>query len=224
MSDKGSEASPAPSSKASLLQHPLATMLTGFLLTGVAGTMLTNHYSDVRQREEAAIYQRDARKKAVLELSRAHAELLVHADVLASALARNAPREVLVDLKQKHDMAGIAWGTKRVEILLLAREVVGESDFEALKTEAETRMTKRRMLPARACLDQAWDRAMAGGDAAAALRECDALRLLEECHACSEAICDVLYELSAISDLPATSPRAVEARAKARRTIEQSCP
>jgi hypothetical protein len=38
------------------LRHPMATMLIGFVLTGVVGTMLTNHFANLRQKEAAAIY------------------------------------------------------------------------------------------------------------------------------------------------------------------------
>src|SRR5262245_46312430 len=40
------------------LRHPLATMLIGFVLTGVVGTMLTNHFANLRQKEARDVITR----------------------------------------------------------------------------------------------------------------------------------------------------------------------
>jgi hypothetical protein len=64
------------------LRHPLATMLIGFVLTGVVGTVLTNHFANLRQQEAKAIEQREVRRKAVLEASRLFSERLGRAEML----------------------------------------------------------------------------------------------------------------------------------------------
>ena len=87
------------------LRHPMATMLIGFVLTGIVGTILTNHFVNLRQKEAAAIERREVRRKVVLEASRLFSERLGHAEMLSIALESRAPREAIVRLKQLYDEA-----------------------------------------------------------------------------------------------------------------------
>jgi hypothetical protein len=72
------------------LRHPVGAMLVGFLLTGVVGTMLSNHLADQRQQEADANLQREARRKAVLEFSRMMSEQVTRMEMLAAALEHHA--------------------------------------------------------------------------------------------------------------------------------------
>jgi hypothetical protein len=115
------------------LRHPLATMLIGFALTGVVGTMLTNHFANLRQKEAAAIERREVRRKVVLEASRLFSERLGRAEVLAVAMERRAAREEIARLKQLYDDAEARALVVRQELGLLMREAMRESDFESLR-------------------------------------------------------------------------------------------
>ncbi len=208
----------------SLVRHPAGAMLVGFLLTGVVGTVLTNHLATQRQQEAEASHLRDARQKAVLEMSRLFAERFIRAEMLAAALDRHASREVIERLKQLCDEAEANFQMKRPEALLLARDVLGPEDFLALRAKIETRLAKQRILPLRECLERACAAAATGGDPAAILRECNAAQLLTGCRTCSEAVLDEFYVLVSISHLDPADPRSIRVREKARKQIELACP
>lgn len=110
-----------------VLRHPVGAMLVGFLLTGVVGTMLTNHLASQRQQEADAIQQREGRRKAVLEMSRLISEQLTRAEMLATAIEHHASPEVIARLKPPYDEAAANWQLKRPEVMLLARDVLGEA-------------------------------------------------------------------------------------------------
>jgi hypothetical protein len=206
------------------LRHPLATMLIGFALTGVVGTMLTNHFANLRQKEAAAIERREVRRKAVLEISRLFSERLGRAEVLAVAIERRAAREDIARLKQLYDDAEARAVVVRQELGLLMREAMRESDFESLRSEIETRLVRKRLRPLRECVDRASTRALDGGDGGGAVRECRAYDLAAEARACGDVIADGLYNLASVSALRPSDPQAKETRAKTRSRIEQTCP
>lgn len=211
-------------SKESIFRHPLATMVVGFLLTGVVGTLLTNHFAESRQAEAKALEQRDARRKAVLELSRLSSERVTRAELLGVALERHASVEVICELKKLYDEAEANWLLNRQAALLLAREVLGADDYDSFRKEVETRVGKRRMLPLRDCLDQACTQAMSGGDGAATWKSCRGAELLKDCRPCNEAVLDLFYDLASMSHLQDTDPRAVRTRDQARQRLEAACP
>jgi hypothetical protein len=209
-----------------LLRHPLSSMLIGFVLTGVVGTLLTNHFAELRQQEARAIEQRDARRKAVLEVSRLFSERLGRAEALAVAIEAHAAREVVARLKQQYDDADMRALVVRQEAILLMREAMLETDFESLRAEIDGRLVTKRMQPLRECLDRAGARALANADGAAVLRECRATQLLTESRACGDVVSDALYDLASLSAAKAADPHAhaERIRAKNQDRIAQACP
>jgi len=209
-----------------VLRHPLASMLIGFVLTGVVGTILTNHFAELRQQEARAIEQRDARRKAVLEVSRLFSERLGRAEALSVAIEARAANDVIGRLKQLYDDAETRALVVRQEGLLLMREAMLESDFESMRSEIDGRLVTKRVRPLRECLDRAGTRALAGGDGAAVLQECRSTQLLAESRACGDIVSDALYELASLPAAQAGDPDAHTARvrAKNRDRIAQACP
>jgi len=209
-----------------LLRHPLSTVLIGFVLTGVVGTALTNHFGELRQQEARDIEQRDARRKAVLEFSRLFSERLGRAESLLVAIEARASQEVITRLKQQYDDAVMRAVVVRQEATLLMREAMLESDFENLRSEIDGRLLSKRMQPLRECLDRAGARALANADGAAVLRECRATQLLTESRACGDVVSDALYDLASLPAAKAADPdaHAERIRAKNRDRIAQACP
>jgi hypothetical protein len=214
------------SSLEGLLRHPLATMLIGFVLTGVVGTLLTNHFAELRQQEARAIEQRDARRKAVLEVSRLFSERLGRAEALSVAIEGRAPRDVIARLKQLYDEAEARAVAIRQESLLLMREAMLESDFESLRSDIDARLVRKRMRPLRECVDRASAQALAGADGAAVLRDCRSAQLLAESRACGDVVTDGLYDLASLPAADPAYPNADTARvrAKTRDRIGSACP
>jgi hypothetical protein len=206
------------------LRHPLATMLIGFVLTGVVGTLLTNHFANLRQKEAAAIERREVRRKAVMEASRLFSERLGRAEALAVAIERRAARDVITRLRQQYDESEARAGVVRQELVLLMREALQESDFESLRSEIETRLAKQRIRPLRDCVDRAGLRALDGADGGVVVRDCRAYELVAQARVCGDVIADGLYDLASVSTLDPSDQRATDVRAKTQSRIEQACP
>lgn len=201
-------------------------MLIGFVLTGVVGTLLTNHFAELRQQEARAIEQRDARRKAVLEVSRLFSERLGRAEALAIAIEGRASRDVVARLKQLYDDAETRAPAIRQEGLLLMREAMLENDFETLRSEIETRVVRQRMQPLRECLNRAAARALAGADGTTVLQDCRSAQLLSESRACGDVVSDGLYNLASlpVADPAHSNADAPRVRVKTRDRIAQACP
>jgi hypothetical protein len=206
------------------LRHPLATMLIGFVLTGVVGTVLTNHFANLRQKEAKENEQREVRRKAVLEVSRLFSERLGRAEMLSVAIERRAARDVVVRLKQLYEDAEARATVVRQELVLLMREAMVQRDFDSLRSDLEARLARKRMRPLRECIDRASTRALEAGDGGAVLRDCGFADLLAESRACGDVIADSLFDLAALSVLDPRDPHATKVRTKTRTKIEQACP
>ncbi|MCE9589102.1 MAG: hypothetical protein K8S99_01095 [Planctomycetes bacterium] len=213
-----------PSLWTGLFRHPLAAVVVSFALTGLIGTSLSNHMADLRQKESDAARLRDLRRNAVLDLSRRMSERLTRMEMLIAAIDRHATPQVVADFKKLHDEAEAKWLLGRAETLLLAREILGESDYEAFRVDLENRLAKKRVHPLRDCLERASIQVAAGGDGAAVLRESRAAELLNELRAGSEALVDGLYDLASVSQLEASDPQAIKMRQRVRQQIEKACP
>jgi len=226
MNDSGSTPKKRWAFSEDLLRHPMATMLIGFVLTGVVGTLLTNHFAELRQDEARALEQRDARRKAVLEFSRLFSERLGRAEALSVAIEARASKDVIGRLKQLYDDAEMRAVVVRQEGTLLMREAMLESDFESLRSEIDRRLVTQRVRPLHACLDRAGARALAGSDGAALLKECRSTQLLQESRACGDVVSDALYDLASLPAAKAANPNAhaAQVRAKNRDRIAQACP
>lgn len=209
----------------SLLRHPLTSIFIGFVLTGVVGTLLTNHFADRREQEARAIERHEARRKAIVEVSRLFSERLGRAEALSVAIEGRASKEVIARLKQVYDDAETRAGVVRQEVTLLMREAMLESDFERLRSDIDTRLTTRRMRPLHECFDRAATRILAGGDGAAVVQECRSAQLIEEGRACSDVVTDGLYDLASLPALdPAHQDVLERTRIKTRDRIAKACP
>jgi hypothetical protein len=207
----------------SLLRHPLTSILVGFVLTGVVGTLVTNHFADRRQHEARAIERREVRRKAIVEVSRLFSERLERAEAVSVATEGRASKEVIARLKQLYDDAETRAAVVRQEVTLLMREAMLESDFERLRSDIDTRLATRRMRPLHECLDRATARLRAGGDGAAVLEECRSAQLIEESRACNDVVTDALYDLASLPEVDPAQQDVVErTRTKTRNRIAQA--
>ena len=73
--------------KKNFLDHPMTTMVIGFLLTGVLGTAFTQYFMHRRDQENLRIEAVITRKEAVRELSHLMASRLLQAELLVEAIA-----------------------------------------------------------------------------------------------------------------------------------------
>jgi hypothetical protein len=141
----------------------------------------------------------ETRRTAIQALSRFIYERRVRAELLASALRRNAQKPVgasvdeLVKRKQLYDEAYVAWNANHQANLLLVRQVLGAKDYSDFESVVEFRLVKLVFAPLDACLTQAYDRAIRGGDPRPDLDTCRAPALLQRALDCGYAINDELF-------------------------------
>lgn len=229
MSDSHNQTQPSPP-KAShgllhvIFHHPLASIFVGFLLTGVVGTVLTNRMAAQRQHEAEAVHLRDTRREAVRALSRLLSERAVHMQMLINGIEQKSPPAVLADLKRRYDETEGKWALQRQDTMLLAREILGESDYATWRAEMEERLAKRRIQPLRKCLEKAYAVAAAGGDGNAVLSEGKAAQTLQECAAASEMFVDALYDLAVLMSPDAPKGEADRVRERFQSQLKKVCP
>lgn len=205
-------------------RHPLAAVFMGFMLTGVIGTMMTNYLTTARQHEAEMTRLRDTRRQAVLEMSRLLSERLLRMEMMVQAIQRHASPEVIAEYKKNLDETEARWFTKRPEILILSREVLGESDYEAFRTDLENRFSRKRLIPLRDTINKACAAITEGRDGAEVLKEIQLDQTLKEMRNGMEAFTDGLYDLASIPLENVSEAHAAQLRKRVRQRIEEACP
>lgn len=179
----------------------LLTPLLLFWIGYVASDSLRTT-EDSRKQLEAQRQLAETRRAAIQTLSRFIYERRVRAELLASALRRNAAKPVaasvdeLVKRKQLYDEAYVAWNANHQANLFLVRQVLGAKDYSDFESVVEFRLVKRVFAPLDACLTRAYDRAIRGGDPRPELETCRTPELLQRALDCGYAITDELFKLA----------------------------
>jgi len=106
------------------LKHPLVSVLIGFLLTGVAGTLLANYF---QAQEKKRLLQREAYSH-VRQFSQALSLRTTEGGYLRSAMSRKTNKETLLGRKKSYDEAVKEWNTNYTSHLLTFREYSGSRD------------------------------------------------------------------------------------------------
>lgn len=100
------------------LRHPLLSVLIGFVLTGIIGTMLTNSY---QEKEKKRLLQREAFQH-IRQFDQTLNLRITESRYLSSALTRCVDKEILMDKKKAYDLAAKQWNTNLFSHLLTFRE------------------------------------------------------------------------------------------------------
>jgi hypothetical protein len=181
-----------------------AGLLTPLLLfwIGYTANNSLRTAEESRTKLEAQRQLADTRRTAIQALSRFIYDRRVRAELLASALRRNAEQPVaasvdeLVKRKQLYDEAYAAWNANHQANLFLVRQVLGVEDYSEFENVVEFRLVKLTFSPLDACLTRAYDRAIRGGDPRPELETCRATELLQRALDCGYAITDELFKLA----------------------------
>lgn len=174
------------------LRHPLAITVLGFLLTGLLGTYIERIFSaGAEERAEmeaeitATLAREEAAQQSLIALSRLSHERAVRADLLRSAIRRDA--ESLVRRKKDYDVAYVAWNTElqshfinlrkhfaanpdaitkqhRYEALIATHVATAGGAYgladscltDAFDVRMEARENNRESLPEMLCSDENW--------------------------------------------------------------------
>jgi hypothetical protein len=152
---------------------------------------------------EAQRQRAETRRTAVQALSRFIYERRVRAELLNSALRRNAENrrpvaasvDELVRRKQLYDEAYVSWNANHQANLFLVRQVLGAERYSEFESIVEFRLVKQVFTPLDACLTRAYDSAIRGGDPRPELEKCQTSKLLQRALNCGYAITDELFKL-----------------------------
>jgi len=178
-----------------LLRHPLANMIVGFILTGVLGTAITQYYIALREKQAQQRELAATRKASIAELSALNAEYLARAGMVLAAVDRGDEGSGK-ELKAAFDEAALRWQTEKAPALMAAREVLPHEIYLRFRDKINAGFRDGFLVPFGQCAKRAVEARSKGDDAAAILRECRAREYLAQAATCSQALLDMLYELS----------------------------
>lgn len=212
----------------------LVAFLTPLLLALIAYLVNQSFRTaeETRKQQEVDRQLSETRRMAIQNLSRFIYERRIRAELLASALRRNAEKPVpasmeeLIKRKSSYDEAYANWGANHQANLLLVRQVLGANEYSEFERLLEFRLVRGIFAPLDACLTRGYDRAIRGGDPNSELKNCHVRDLLQRALDCGYAITDILFKLaSAGKDQQiADKPVSVLIQPADRAIVNERCP
>jgi hypothetical protein len=183
--------------KRSMWSHPMTNVIVGFVLTGVVGTALTQYFFDRRQDEQLRAQRAQDRQDALDIAIQLTGESQIRIELLGEALLRDEPQEEIYRLKEQQEDAAIEWRKEVPRLLMLARDLLGDAEYDRFRMNIETRMKEEKLDPLRRCLNEAYAQA---GDIDAVKRTVEQCRFEERIGAvadCAEALLGGLHQMTA---------------------------
>lgn len=177
-------------------EHPLANVVVGFLLTGVLGTALTQHFLDRRERQKLRAQAALDRKEAVKSISELLASAHLQTELFAEAMQTVEPEDVIEMRKTGFQEAYNAWRVQRGSLTLLSRDLMTEENYRHLDEFVHRRLTEGALLPLRRCLLNTYA-ASKGQPSGYIEPSCDLDALMKTSRSCSDAVVETLYVFAA---------------------------
>lgn len=175
----------------------MTNVIVGFLLTGVVGTALTQYFFDRRQDEQLRAQRAQDRQDALDIAIQLTGESQIRIELLGEALLSNESSEKIDKLQDEQEAAAIEWRKEVPRLLLLARDLLGDAEYDNFRVNIETRLKEEKLDPLRRCLNVAYDQA---GDIDAVKQTLEQCRFEERMQAvadCAEAILGGLHQMTA---------------------------
>ena len=212
-----------PPTKTSWLTHPLTSALIGFLLTGVVGSIITQHFFDRRQAEQLQAKFIENRQKVIESISRHVIERLTRAELFVNVLTStaSASEKNLHRRKDQYDEAYLKWKTESPVALLIAKDLMSPSGYQLFQRYIEVKLHQNMLTPAHACMQQAYTNRAQMEQARQILTDCRIETLLQQANACVKALTELLHELTA--DGAGVGQRRAAQRAKPSQGIDEQC-
>jgi hypothetical protein len=206
------------------LEHPLASIVLGFILTGVLGTAITQHFLDRREQEKLRAQATLDRKQAIHQFSKLNEERKVRADMMLKALRSNSNDDELKTARQEYEKAYVTWSVERPSMLLLFRDLLSSENYQLVETRFTESLVGKIFSPIRLCLTTSLGH---GNDREAVNRTLEACRideLLELSSTCSLALAAAVSDLAGTHSEWFTTEDMVELQKRARESIGKQCP
>ena len=206
------------------LKHPLVSVVVGFILTGVLGTAITQHFLDRREQEKLHAQLALDRKQAIQQFSKLNEERMVRAEMMLKALRSEPGHDETKDAIRAHEKAYIAWSIERPGMLLLFRDLLSSENYQLVATAIDESLVGRIFRPIRRCLSES----LAHGDNRQAvsdtLEACRIDELLELSSICSLALAAAVSDLARASSEWVSNEQIEEVQKRARDSIGKQCP
>jgi len=205
------------------LKHPLVNVVIGFILTGVLGTAITQHFLDRRAKETLEAQIALDRKKAVQQFSELNESRRVRAEILLRAL-RSADSDALKPAREEYEKAYVAWSVEQQGVLLLLRDLLAPEDHQLVKARLQEVLVGKIFNPLRSCLTAAYDQRSDRPAAIKTLDDCQVDELLKRSGTCARALASAVSDLAGAHSAWASEGQATDMRKRARDAIQQACP
>jgi hypothetical protein len=206
------------------LRHPIVTMLLGFILTGVLGTAITQHFLDQREQEKLRAQAAVDRKQAIQQFSKLNEERKVRAEMMLKALCSNSNGDELKTARQEYERAYVTWSVERPGMLLLFRDLLSSENYQFVETEFQESLVGKIFNPIQLCLTTA----LGHGDDRAAVKRtfeaCQIDELLELSSTCSQALTAAVSDLAGTHSEWISKESMAELQQQARDSIGKKCP
>ncbi|MGB5298214.1 MAG: hypothetical protein WBN08_07600 [Thiogranum sp.] len=206
------------------LKHPLVNMVIGFILTGVLGTAITQHFLDQREQERLRAQFALDTKQAIQQFSKLNEERKVRAEMLLKALRSGSKDDEVKTARQAYEKAYVVWSVERPGTLLLFRDLLSSENYELVETGFKESLVGKIFSPIRLCLTTALGH---GDDRVAAkrtLEDCRIDELLEFSSTCSLALAAAVSDLAGTRSEWVSTEALVELQKRARDSIGKQCP
>jgi hypothetical protein len=206
------------------LKHPLVNMVIGFILTGVLGTAITQHFMDQREQERLRAQFALDTKQAIQQFAKLNQERKVRAEMLLKALRSGSNDDEVKVARQAYEKAYVAWSVERPGTLLLFRDLLSSENYELVETGFKESLVGKIFSPIRLCLTTALGH---GDDRVAATRTLEACRideLLERSSTCSLALAAAVSDLAGTRSDWVSTEEVAELQKRARDSIGKQCP
>jgi len=208
----------------SWLRHPLVSMVLGFILTGVLGTAITQHFLDQREQEKLRAQATLDRKQAIQQFSRLNEARKVRAEIMLKALRGDSNDDAVKTARQEYEKAYVDWSVERPSTLLLFRDLLSSENYQLVETRFTESLMGKIFSPIRLCLTTSLGH---GNDRAAVQRTLEACRideLLELSSTCSLALAAAVSDLAGTHSEWVSTEDLTELQKRARDSIGKQCP
>jgi hypothetical protein len=199
-------------------------MVLGFILTGVLGTAITQHFLDQREQEKLRAQATLDRKQAIQQFSRLNEARKVRAEIMLKTLRGDSNDDAVKTARQEYEKAYVDWSVERPSTLLLFRDLLSSENYQLVETRFTESLMGKIFSPIRLCLTTSLGH---GNDRAAVQRTLEACRideLLELSSTCSLALAAAVSDLAGTHSEWVSTEDLTELQKRARDSIGKQCP
>ena len=210
--------------RADWLRHPLVSVVLGFILTGVLGTAITQHFLDRREQEKLRAQAALDRKQAIQQFTRLNEERKIRAEMMLKALRSNSNVDEVKSAIEEYEKAYVTWSVERPTTLLLFRDLLSSENYQFVEARFTESLVGKIFIPIRLCLATSLSH---GDDKIAVNKTLEACRideLLERSSTCSLALAAAVSDLAETRSEWFSTEDLAEIQKQARDSIGKQCP